>query len=205
MKIVHAFDYETRAYLGPHELNHSDMSPLEDGVYLVPGNCLEMSPPAPPAGMEVYARQQGHSAVWDLRAIVLPPEPEPDPIPTLDEAKALLKQRVTAQRWIVETSGITMPGGARVLTTIEDQNRISNATYNALRKGLPSVRFKNAEGVFIDLPVAGLVAIADAVSDHVQACFDAEAAHFAAVDVLDATTVGSYDVLAGWPGASGEA
>lgn len=45
MKTVHSFDYTTGLYLGPVVLTDADMSPLESGVFLVPGNCVEVAPP----------------------------------------------------------------------------------------------------------------------------------------------------------------
>lgn len=46
MKTVHSFDYATGRYLGPVVLTEADLSPLESDVYLLPGNCVELAPPA---------------------------------------------------------------------------------------------------------------------------------------------------------------
>lgn len=198
MKTVHAFDYETRRYIGPLQLDASDLSPLERDVYLVPGNCLESNPPVPPPGMEVFARElPGSTSVWDLRALAALPVPEAEP--TLERSKSMLKARVTAERWHVENSGITLPDGYQVLTRIEDQNRICNAASNVTRLGLQCVNFKGAEGRWNSLPIARLIEIADAVALHVQSCFDAERVHHEAIEALDASGVAAYDVLAGWP------
>lgn len=78
MKTVHSFNYVTNLYMGPVVLTNADLSPLEDGVYLIPGNCLEAEPPAPGEGQYVI-QIEGR---WELRDVVDPlPTPEPEPSP----------------------------------------------------------------------------------------------------------------------------
>jgi hypothetical protein len=200
-KTVYAFDAHTRVYLGPLELDDGDLSPLdstEDApVYLIPGNCLEVEPPVPADGMRAIAVD----GEWVVEPIPVDPVDPPAPAPTLEGLQGLLRDAATAKRWEVETGGLTLPNGARVLTRIEDQNRISNAVTNALRLGLASVSFKSADGEFFTTPIADLVAIADAVGLHVQACFDAERGHYEAIAALGSVPEAqAYDVAAGWPG-----
>ncbi|MBB2778580.1 UNVERIFIED_ORG: hypothetical protein HNP28_003936 [Comamonas terrigena] len=119
-----------------------------------------------------------------------------------------LKAIVTAFRWEVETGGITMPGGVRVATGIDDQNRITSVVANAERAGLEQVDFKAADG-WAKVTLAELQAIATAVALHVQACFSAERAHHEAIDALEAQHQGDaqalqaaldgYDESQGWP------
>lgn len=119
-----------------------------------------------------------------------------------------LKEIVTAFRWEVETGGITMPGGVRVATGIDDQNRITSVVANAERAGLEQVDFKAADG-WAKVTLAELQAIATAVALHVQACFSAERAHHEAIDALLAQHQGDaqalqealdgYDESQGWP------
>lgn len=52
----------------------ADASPLEPGVYLIPGGAIDVAPPTIPAGM--VALRQGSSWVF-----VLPPEPEEETPP----------------------------------------------------------------------------------------------------------------------------
>lgn len=59
-KTVYAFDPDTQLYRGTITLNNGDLSPLEPGVWLVPGNCLEVAPPMPLSGK--LAKAQG--GVW---------------------------------------------------------------------------------------------------------------------------------------------
>lgn len=72
-KTVHAFDPHTRAYTGPVVLDESDMSPLEPGVFLLPGNCLDAEPPAPVPGK--YVAEQG--GAWVLLDV---PQPVEQPV-----------------------------------------------------------------------------------------------------------------------------
>lgn len=49
MKTVYAHDADGW-YVAPAHLNDSDLSPLEPGIYLIPGNALEAEPPEPTGG-----------------------------------------------------------------------------------------------------------------------------------------------------------
>jgi len=49
MKVVYAHDSDGW-FTGPVTLGDSDMSPLEPGVYLIPGDCCELAPPTPSGG-----------------------------------------------------------------------------------------------------------------------------------------------------------
>jgi len=140
-------------------------------------------------GKRVVPDAHGQPVAWTAPVVVMTPA----------EKRMALKAAATAKRWEAETQGITMPSGAVIGTTIDDQNRISNATAHAIRMGLQSVRFKDAENNFQSIPVADLTAIADAVALHVQACFDAEAAHFEAIDALSGDQLDAYDITTGWP------
>lgn len=192
-KIVHAFDVATRLYRGPVMLDESDLSPEEEGVWLIPGGCLEVEPPAFDPTKSVCLERDGAWVLQDLP----PPDPDPEP-PTLEERRTQLKDAATAQRWSVETGGITLPGGIRVLTTKADQNRITSVIVNAQVAGIESVDFKADSGWTL-LSIAEIVGIACAIGLHVQACFSAERAHHEAIDQLDAAGVETYDVASGWP------
>lgn len=119
--------------------------------------------------------------------------------------KAVLQERITAKRWDVETGGLVLGNGMSVNTTIADQNRITSVVLNAQRMNIASVDFKGAAG-WVTLPLASVVAIADAITTHVQACFTAEKAHYdAIIAIVDTDTqttydqLAAYDVNAGWP------
>lgn len=85
-KIVHQFHPFTRKYVGPLVLDETDLSPLEPGVWLIPGGCLEAEPPVPGPGQYV-AEEAG---AWVLRDIPQPPAPPapappPEPVPLTPE------------------------------------------------------------------------------------------------------------------------
>lgn len=95
MKTVHSFDYATGLYLGPVILGEGDLSPLEEGVYLIPGNCLEVAPPMPNEGQFVV-QVEGQ---WELRDIVkeVPPPPvERTQQEVADDFTAAIQQRLDA-------------------------------------------------------------------------------------------------------------
>ncbi len=130
---------------------------------------------------------------WLLVAGELVP-PAPAPSEDLAEAKQQLRERATALRWEHETGGITV-GGVRVLTGVEDQNRIATALIGAPA----TLDFKAASG-WVTLTLAELQGIADAITAHVQGCFSAERAHHEAIDALESMEAAqAYDVEAGWP------
>lgn len=70
------------AYIGTVQLSDTtgDVSPL-DGVWLIPGGCIETEPPEIPEGKSAYFI----NGVWQLQDI---PGPEPEPEPTLEELKS---------------------------------------------------------------------------------------------------------------------
>ncbi|MDN6885275.1 DUF4376 domain-containing protein [Variovorax sp. CAN2819] len=192
MKTVYAFDYETRRYIGPVELDESDLSPLEEGVYLLPGNTTEAVPPE----LDLNTRRCfWRDGAWVLEAI---PVIEP---PTIEERRAALVAAVTDKRWEVETGGITLPTGTRVLTGKSDQNRITSVIVNAEIAGIQSVDFKSDSG-WVTLSIGEIKGIAAATGAHVQACFTAERMHHEAIAALDAAGIETYDINTGWPVAA---
>jgi len=124
------------------------------------------------------------------------------PLP-VDDVRANLRRAVTDMRWQRETGGITLPGGVRVGTAIDDQNRITSVIANALLAGVETVDFKASSG-WVTLTVAQVQTIAAAIALHVQACFSAERAHHAAIAAASADDLQAYDIAAGWPSSSEE-
>ncbi|KLN57612.1 DUF4376 domain-containing protein [Variovorax paradoxus] len=132
-----------------------------------------------------------HVFDWDSHAWIDPR--------TMDDRRKNLRDRVTARRWEIETSGITLASGVRVLTAKSDQNRVTSVIVNATAAGIEFVDFK-ADSGWVLLSVDELKALARGIALHVQACFSAERVHHAAIDLLatEADT-DAYDIEAGWP------
>ena len=120
------------------------------------------------------------------------------PLP-VDQVRADLMAAVSAKRWAVETGGLTLPGGATVGTTIDDQNRITSVIANAQLAGVVSVDFKAQSG-WVTLSLEHMRGIAAAIALHVQACFSAERAHHEAIAAASDADLYSYDINVGWPG-----
>lgn len=80
---------------------------------------------------------------------------------------------IAARRYESEVSGITL-GGIPVATDDRSKLLISGAAQRAAREPGYTLRWKTYEG-FIDLSAEQVQAMADAVADHVQACFNREA------------------------------
>ncbi len=119
------------------------------------------------------------------------------PLP-VDQVRADLMAAVSAKRWAAETGGLTLPGGATVGTTIDDQNRITSVIANAQLAGVASVDFKAQSG-WVTLSLTQMQGIAAAIALHVQACFSAERTHHEAIAAASDAELYSYDINAGWP------
>lgn len=118
---------------------------------------------------------------------------------SMEDRRRNLRDRVTERRWTVETGGVTLAGGQRVLTGKPDQDRITAVIVNADIAGIDAVDFK-ADSGWARLSIDELRGVARAIGLHVQACFSAERTHHAAIDQLrtEAETE-AYDISAGWP------
>lgn len=84
MKTVHSFDYATGVYLGPVVLADGDRSPLEPGVFLIPGNCVELEPPEVANGQV----QKWNGAEWAVEDLPMPVDTAvafPEPTKTTEQ------------------------------------------------------------------------------------------------------------------------
>lgn len=116
----------------------------------------------------------------------------------LDDLRAAKRAEVTALRYTLETGG-TVVDGVPVDTSRESQSLITGAALAASLDPAYTVRWKCADGVFREFDAPTVTALATAVRSHVQACFNAEAAHHTALDALDnAESLAGYDCTAGW-------
>ncbi len=109
-------------------------------------------------------------------------------------SKALAREVIRLRRDAAINAGIVV-GGLPIGTDDVTQTRIMGATVSAMLDPGYSVAWKAASGGFVTLTAQQVIAVAQAVRAHVQACFDREAEILAAHDAGQA-----YDLEVGWPG-----
>ncbi|HDS1694761.1 TPA: DUF4376 domain-containing protein [Pseudomonas putida] len=112
-----------------------------------------------------------------------------------DEAvTAAWMDQIAARRYQAEIGGIEL-AGLPIATDDRSKLLINGAAARATRDSSYVLKWKTDEG-FIDLPADQVLTMADAVADHVQACFDREAELQAAV--ADGTITAEM-IEQGWP------
>lgn len=127
---------------------------------------------------------------------------------SLDDVKTAKKAQVAAHRYQVEIGGCKLPNGTDIASD-DRAKMLLNGAYNRAKGGDPEAtrKFKTRYG-FVDISNAQIVTMAEVIADHVQACFDAEAAHCTAIDAIPPNEVEplaallaviEYDHLVGWP------
>jgi len=129
-----------------------------------------------------------------------PPSPAvSSPTPSLTELKTQKRAALANLRWKVETGGITVGG----ITLPTDERTRSNlhAKYTLAKENSNvTCVWKLGDGSFVTLSNATIQSAAHAVHDHVQACFDHEAALAAQIDaVVDEAALAAIDIEVGWP------
>ena len=118
----------------------------------------------------------------------------------LEVARAEVKRRATAHRWAVETGGISVANYGRVLTSIEDQNRIATAIQGCTSANIQEVDFKGADG-WVSITREMLTQISVLIAEHVQLCFTRERElHEAADACTDVSMLAAINIEADWPG-----
>ena len=117
-------------------------------------------------------------AVWGETPTV-PDEPLP-PEPTLDELKAQKKSAIAAARYNAEIAGTTV-NDVLIDTGRGSQALITGAALAAVIDNDYSLNWKTTAG-FIHLSAPEIIAVAQSVRAHVQACFDREGELVALVD-----------------------
>ena len=90
--------------------------------------------------------------------------------PDLPAIRARLRARATERRWQVETAGITL-GGVQVATDDRAKTLLAGASERARRDAGFSTRWKGADGTWAPVSNATIIALADAVFAHIDACF----------------------------------
>ena len=99
---------------------------------------------------------------------------------------AMLLAYAAQERWNAEVGGISVNDGS-VATDRDSQALVERLASRAARDKTFAPAFKAADGVFHDVGNDGLVAIGNAVSDHVAACFAAEETLKASIEKGKAT------------------
>jgi hypothetical protein len=101
----------------------------------------------------------------------------------LEVVKAQKKSEIAAARYAAEVGGVTVNGMA-IDTSRESQALVTGAALAATLDPAYTCRWKTAGG-FVTLDAATVLAVAQAVRAHVQACFDREAELAAAIDAAE--------------------
>lgn len=125
------------------------------------------------------------SQLVDGQWIAPPPTPEPEPA---------WPDVIAARRYDAEVGGIEL-SEMHIDTSRDSQALITGAALSAMRNAAYVCRWKTVAG-FVDLGAERVLAVADAVRDHVQACFDREAELLAE---LEAGTLTAEMLETGWP------
>lgn len=187
-------------------------SPIDEGVFHIPGGCVETAPPETSTGeaavwqgdaWQVMPDHRGETWYLNGAATVISAVgdpgsqgyvPLPPPLSTPE-----LKTYAAARRYAAETGGIVVDG-VSILTDRESQRLIADAASYVEKYTVATVNFKSATG-FVTLTAEQIDAIAGAVGAHVQASFSSEMAVAAAIDAGTITTTAEIDAAA-WPATS---
>jgi len=169
------------AYLGPREEVIDPETGAATGEVVMPGG---------------GAIVEGHvdltpDQVAELAALISP---------SLDQRKARALAALAARRWQAETGGIIV-GGLAIKTDEDTQRKITGAYVKADKDAGFTVQWKVDAGVFVTLDAAIIVAVGDAVTAHIQSCFENEAdLSTLIVEAGDEAALAAIDIESGWPG-----
>lgn len=103
---------------------------------------------------------------------------------SIEEIKSMLIKDISDSRYHLEISGIDLPNGTRIETDRDSQNLIAGALLKAQRNPAVVMDWKGRDG-WTQIGKLEIETIADAVSDHVQACFSAERAKCELLDSIN--------------------
>lgn len=102
------------------------------------------------------------------------------------------------KRWQVETGGITL-NGVEIATDDRSKIMITGTRVKAVADPAYHEAWKTAAGSFVTLDAPSLIAISDAVLDHVSACFATERLVIADIEAGKITSTDAIDAYE-WPG-----
>lgn len=122
---------------------------------------------------------------------------------TADElaaAKRAALGALAALRYEKETAGITF-GGVLIPTDRQTCSILTGAYVQAAGNSAFAIRFKSPDGTFTPINAAQILAVGDAVTAHVQACFARESDLADAINAAqDFAALAAIDTGSGWPG-----
>jgi hypothetical protein len=93
--------------------------------------------------------------------------------PSLDYLRDQLKDALAAHRFKIETGGVELPDGSRILTDRESQAQLTSAFQTLTQPFVGEIDWKGPDG-WVTVTETELRPIAQAVAQHVQGCFKAE-------------------------------
>lgn len=116
---------------------------------------------------------------------------------SLSDAKTAAREALAARRYAAETGGIVV-NNLQIATDRHTQSVLTGARILAKEDANYSVNWKGPQGWLV-VNAAGIIAMADAVAAHIQACFDNEKALSDQIDAAaDVAAVRAVDLESGW-------
>lgn len=109
--------------------------------------------------------------------------------------EAIVQERIASRRYQAQVSGTTLQG-MQIDTSTDSQALITGAALAAVLDSTYVCRWKMADGTPVELDAKMIIAVASAVRDHIQACYDRED------ELLTAVADGNFtDAMLdqGWP------
>lgn len=143
-KIVSQLD-DQGLFIGPVV---ADSSPLEEGVFLIPGGAVDMEPPSVPAGM----RARWNGTGFDFEPLPAPPA---QPAPSLDTLKAAKNAEINAARSMANGSTFLHAGKAFTCDALSRSDIDGVNGYVALYAALPPTfpgAWKAADNSYYPIP-----------------------------------------------------
>jgi hypothetical protein len=126
------------------------------------------------------------------------PKLQAPPAATVATTKAAKLAALAAKRYEIETGGITV-AGATIMTDPASQAKLTGAWVRMQRLPETVINWKGKNG-WSQMRKADVEVIVDAVSNHVQSCFDNERVHSDAITSLTIiAAINAYDITTGWP------
>lgn len=189
MQIYH-YHPTTLEYIGP---GTADPSPLEPGMWLVPGYATAIDPPVPVAGKV----RRFVAGAWEYADVVAEPV-EPEYEPSLEGVKLAKLARIRAARHAVEYGGMMHDG------VMYDSDQTARAKYGETARvfglmpemtvdGWKASDGPDGMGIYVTMTKDLLDVLTLAGAQHDGACFAWERAR--AAEVAAATTVVAVEAV----------